>query len=167
DGNGRTARALFYWSMLSQGYWLTEYLTVSRELRHAPAQYARSILYTETDDLDFTYFILHQLDVTLRAIEELERYLVRKTGEIAETERRLRRHADLNHRQRALISHALRHPDAVYTIASHTTSHGTAYGTARTDLLDLERRDLLERRQVGRRFQFHPAGDLAEKAPDE
>ena len=26
DGNGRTARALFYWSMLNQGYWLTEYL---------------------------------------------------------------------------------------------------------------------------------------------
>lgn len=165
DGNGRTARALFYWSMLSQGYWLTEYLTVSRILRHAPAQYARSFLYTETDDLDLTYFILHQLDVTLRAIEELERYLARKTGEIAETERRLRRYADLNHRQLALISHALRHPDAVYTFASHSISHNTVYETARTDLLDLALRGLLVRRRVGRRFQFHPAGDLAEKAP--
>ena len=45
DGNGRTARALFYWSMLHQGYWLTEYLSISRLLRRAPARYARSFLY--------------------------------------------------------------------------------------------------------------------------
>ena len=30
DGNGRTARALFYWYMLKSGYWLTEYLSISR-----------------------------------------------------------------------------------------------------------------------------------------
>ena len=33
DGNGRTARALFYWSMLRHGYWLTEFLSISRILR--------------------------------------------------------------------------------------------------------------------------------------
>ena len=43
DGNGRTARALFYWSMLRQGYWLTEYLTISAILKQAPARYARYI----------------------------------------------------------------------------------------------------------------------------
>ena len=36
DGNGRTARALFYWSMLRSGYWLTQYLTISSILRGAP-----------------------------------------------------------------------------------------------------------------------------------
>ena len=30
DGNGRTARALFYWYLLKNGYWLTEYLSISR-----------------------------------------------------------------------------------------------------------------------------------------
>ncbi|QHW00817.1 Fic family protein [Spirosoma endbachense] len=30
DGNGRTARALFYWYLLRKGYWLTEYLSISR-----------------------------------------------------------------------------------------------------------------------------------------
>jgi Fic family protein len=28
DGNGRTARILFFWSMREQGYWLTEYLPI-------------------------------------------------------------------------------------------------------------------------------------------
>src|SRR5262249_41940495 len=30
DGNGRAARALFYWSMLKRGYWLFEYITISK-----------------------------------------------------------------------------------------------------------------------------------------
>jgi Fic family protein len=30
DGNGRTARALFYWSALKDGYWLIEYVSISR-----------------------------------------------------------------------------------------------------------------------------------------
>ena len=47
DGNGRTARAFFYWSMLRQGYWLAEFLSISRVLRAAPARYARSFLLTE------------------------------------------------------------------------------------------------------------------------
>ncbi|MGH9083530.1 MAG: Fic family protein, partial [Acidimicrobiales bacterium] len=63
DGNGRTARALFYWCMLHNGYWLVQYLSVSSILRRAPAQYARSYLRTETDSNDTTYFVLYQLDV--------------------------------------------------------------------------------------------------------
>jgi Fic family protein len=71
DGNGRTARALFYWSMRRHGYWLTEYLSISRILRNAPAKYTRSFMLTETDDGDTTYFILYQLSVIERAVEEL------------------------------------------------------------------------------------------------
>jgi len=58
DGNGRTARALFYWCMARQGYWLCEFVSISRILRRARGQYARAYLYTETDDNDVTYFLL-------------------------------------------------------------------------------------------------------------
>ena len=47
DGNGRTARALFYWSMLRQDYWLVEFISISSILRAAPAAYSRSFLHTE------------------------------------------------------------------------------------------------------------------------
>lgn len=43
-------------------------MSISRILRKARAQYARSYLYTETDDNDTTYFLLYQLRVLLRAI---------------------------------------------------------------------------------------------------
>ncbi|PZS23157.1 MAG: Fic family protein, partial [Pseudonocardiales bacterium] len=38
DGNGRTARALFYWYMRTSGYWLVEDLSISRIPRQAPAE---------------------------------------------------------------------------------------------------------------------------------
>jgi Fic family protein len=160
DGNGRTARALFYWSMLKQGFWLFEFLSISRIIRAAPAKYARSFLYTETDENDLTYFILAQLDVIKRSIAELHAYLARKTSEIRETERHLRATVSLNHRQIALISHALRNPGSRYSIASHKNSHAVTYQTARTDLLSLESRSLLIRAKQGKSFSFSAPPDL-------
>ncbi|MDQ3690105.1 MAG: Fic family protein, partial [Chloroflexota bacterium] len=162
DGNGRTARALFYWSMLRSGYWLTEFLSISRILRQAAMQYGRSFIYTETDERDTTYFALHQLRVILRSVEELREYLRRKMKETRELERALRR-SDLNHRQLAVIGHALRHGDADYTFRSHQRSHGVVYQSARSDLLDLERRGLVLRRAAGQTYHFNPARDLEER----
>lgn len=162
DGNGRTARALFYWSMLHHGYWLTEFLSISRILREAPMPYARAFQYTETDERDTTYFILHQLSVILRAVDELQEYLRRKMREKRELERVIR-HLDLNHRQIDLLAHALKHADADVTFRSHQRSHRVAYQSARTDVLDLERRGLLYRRQVGKAFHFAPVPDIEER----
>lgn len=156
DGNGRAARALFYRSLLRQGYWLAEYLSISRLLRRAPVQYGKAFLHTETDDADFTYFLLHQLDVLHRSIEELWRYLDTKAAEVRQAERALRGNPDFNHRQIALLSRALRRPDAIYTIRSYQTIHGVTYPTAHSDLADLHKRGLLERHKVGREFRFVP-----------
>jgi len=60
----------------------------------------------------------------------------------------------------ALLVNALRHGDTVFTVHSHAESHRVTRQSARTDLVDLERRGLLERRVVGRRFEFVPARDL-------
>ncbi len=156
DGNGRTARALFYRTLLQHDYWLAEFLSISRILRRAPVQYQKAFLYTETDDGDFTYFLLHQLQVLCRAIEHLFETLEAKVAEVRQVEWALRREPDLNSRQMALLSHALRNPDAVYTIQGHRSSHGIAYQTARTDLLDLQRRGFLQLHRAGRQFRFFP-----------
>jgi len=162
DGNGRTARALFYRSLLRQDYWLAEFISISPLLRKAPAQYGRAFLYVETDDADFTYFLLHQLDVLCKAIDHLFAYLERKTDELRSVEHVLRKVPGLNHRQLALLSHALRHPDGSYTIESHRASHNVTYQTARVDLLDLESREFLEHHTVGRQFWFYPSDLLVD-----
>lgn len=163
DGNGRTARALFYWFMLSRGFWLFDYVSISTILKKAPAKYGRSFLYTETDESDLTYFLLAQVQVIGQAIDELHQYLQRKISQMQETEALLRPSAALNYRQIALLSHALRHPGQQYTIASHQQSHDVAYQTARTDLLDLEEKGLLLKRKISKTFVFKPEVDLAER----
>lgn len=167
DGNGRTARALFYWSMLRSGYWLMEYLSISRLLRKAPAQYARAYLYTETDDNDLTYFILHQLDIIERAIGELERWLEHKISELRDVEQRMRAVQGINHRQQALLAHALRNPEAKYSIRSHRHSHNIAYATARSDLLALVEQGFLEQRKAGRAISFQPVSDIEQRLSGE
>jgi Fic family protein len=162
DGNGRTARALFYWSMLHSDYWMFEFISISSILRKASAQYANSFLLTETDANDATYFIDYQLQAIRRALQTLEKYLERKTREIQKAESLLRNYDDLNYRQLALLSHALRKPDANFTISSHRSSHRVAYATARADLLQLVERGLLEKRTQGVALHFNPGPVLHE-----
>ncbi|GAB5517890.1 MAG: hypothetical protein RhofKO_01410 [Rhodothermales bacterium] len=162
DGNGRTARALFYWYMLKRGFWLTEFISISRILKQGPARYAKAFLYTETDDNDLTYFILSQLRVLRQSTDSLKAYLRRKTEEIRQTKTSLQKaNLALNHRQIALLSHAQRHPGYTYTINAHQQSHGVVYQTARTDLLDLAARDLLTQGKQGRTLIFEAPTDLA------
>jgi Fic family protein len=160
DGNGRTARALFYWSMLRQGYWLFEYISISRVLKKAPVKYGRSFLETETDDDDLTYFINYQLEVIGHSLQDLEGYLERKMNQVHETEKLLKQ-TNLNHREIALISHAIRHPGQEYLVKSHQTSHRIAYATARADLIHLAEIKLLEQRRIGAKtLAFIAPGDI-------
>ena len=166
DGNGRTARALFYWSMLRQGFWLVEFLPISRLIRQAPARYARSFLYTETDGNDLTYFFLSQLNILERAADDFQVYWARKQREMRETRALLTPASGMNHRQVALLGHALRHPGRSYTIKSHQVSHGVTYPTARKDLLDLAGREFLDQTQLqrqGRALVFTAPADLGDR----
>ncbi len=160
DGNGRTARILFFWAMQARGYWLAEYLPISRLIRKAPGQYVRAFVETETDGGDTTYFLLNQLQTIERAIEDLHIYLQKKIAETRNVESLLQADNDLNGRQLALLSDAIRRADARYTFASHATSHRVTHETARSDLRSLASRGLLSERRSGRQYIFEPAPDI-------
>lgn len=159
DGNGRTARALFYWVALKNGLWLMEFVAISRILRDAPARYARAYLHTESDDGDLTYFVLHQLGVIQRSIDDLHEYLTRKAREVHEA-RQLVSGLSLNHRQIAVVEGSLRDPSLVATASSHAASHGVALATARSDLRSLTELGLLESHHRGRAEVWRPVPDL-------
>lgn len=168
DGNGRTARALFYWSMLKNGYWLSEFISISRIIKKAPSKYAYSFLYTETDDNDLTYFIVHQLDVLRQAITEFREYAEKKVIETESAEELLNRNPKinrlLNYRQLSLIRHALKHPGYVYSISEYQNSNGIVYETARKDLELLSvKLKLLKKSKTGRSFRYVSPDDLKEK----
>lgn len=163
DGNGRTARALFYWYMLKHGYWLFEYLSVSTVIVSAPAQYYRAFLYSEMDDNDTTYFIVYNLEAIHKAIDKLNAYIERKQKEKKHTYRFSIKYPSLNLRQRTLLASALEKPSEIFTIETHASVHGITYQTARTDLLSLKDMGLLDMRKEGKKFVFTPVADIAER----
>ncbi len=164
DGNGRTARALFYWYMRTRGYWLVEYLSISRILADAQAQYSRAFQLTETDGRDTTYFLLHQLEVVERAVIELHEYLERKVADARDIRRLVTAAAAVfNHRQLALLGHAVRKPGHNYTFRAHAASHAVTHETARTDILPLVERGLLTRSRAGRSYVFTAPADLSQR----
>lgn len=168
DGNGRTARALFYWAMARQGYWLTEFISISRVIKKSPAQYGRAYLHSETDDNDATYFLIHQLEVIHHAITALHEFLRDKVRDISEAEQMLTQNARLkdrlNFRQLALLRHALKHPRFGYVIEEHQRSHGISYDVARKDLLFMaEELKLLTKTKDGKRYLFVVPEDLEQR----
>jgi len=154
DGNGRTARALFYWHMLRSGYWLFEYLPISRLIYRSPAQYTRAYLYTETDDFDVTYFLHYHMRVIEMARSDLREYLSRKHREMVEARKLVSDDPSLNHRQQELLLRAARNPDQYFTIDQHQGRHNVVYETARRDLLGLEAAGYLRKTKVGKAYIF-------------
>lgn len=163
DGNGRTARALMYWYLLSKKYLLFEYLAISRYFLRAPGQYARAYLYTETDGGDLNYFLNYNLRAISLAFRDLQQYLKRKQTEIARSNELLRSYKGLNARQKTLIYHAIRHPDDVYTLGKYKNYHAIVYETARKDLLYLAEKGFLKKQKQGKEFIFLPCEGMIEK----
>ncbi|MCK6461883.1 MAG: Fic family protein [Planctomycetes bacterium] len=163
DGNGRTARALFYWSMARSGYWLCEFLSISHFLRKAPAEYAHSYLYTETDANDTTYFVLSQLATLKKAIAALHDYVRLKMGVIQRAQSILRQSHVFNHRQLALLGHAMQNPGTLYSATAHAGSHQVTPMTARSDLNHLAKAGLLIPIRAGRGFLYSVPTDLEDR----
>jgi len=154
DGNGRTARGLFYWYLVRKGYRLFEYVSISEEITKSIGQYKRAYLYTEKDDADLTYFIYYHLEVIRRCIGKLEEYIARKMTEYQALKKRIRQQDSINLRQIDLLNHALRHTDAVFTIKGHLNSNKISWATARSDLLGLEDKGFLTRQKSGKELYF-------------
>lgn len=166
DGNGRTARAVFYWYMLKNGYWLFEYLPISRIIVGAPAKYARAYLYTETDNGDLGYFNHYHLDVVIRSIKELHEYLEDQQRQLNEADKLLEQFTNLNYRQKALLQDALKHSGHKYTAREHEGKYRVSYNTARTDLIELHQLGLFtERRREkgGKERVYGAAPDLMKR----
>ena len=136
DGNGRTSRALVYWYLLKRGYWLTEYLSISRIIYKSKTQYEKSFLYTENDDLDLSYFINYNLVVLKKAYEDLRTYLQKKIREQKEL-LTLIGIAEINERQVQIIKALDETPASIFTAKELTNRFGITAKTARNDLQGL------------------------------
>ncbi|MBB5019349.1 Fic family protein [Chitinivorax tropicus] len=157
DGNGRTARALFYWYLLKVGYWPFEFISISALLKEAPVAYGKAYLYCETDEFDLTYFIDYQLKIIRRAVDGFLEYRDRKEREYYDTMAWLHEQGlidKLNFRQGQLLSKVLRHPGRVFHAKEVKNIFGVSEGTARTDLEKLVELNVLAASRQGKNIRY-------------
>ena len=165
DGNGRTARALFYWFMLKNGFDYFEYISISKFLKEAPKKYSMSYLYSEIDDNDLTYFIYYQVDIILRAINNLLEYLQKKSLEYEEVTKLLKDSSlneQLNFVQKDIIKKAIKSPGRVFTGLEVSVDYDIAPTTARKYLNELVKYKILANYKDGRTIAYIAPANLHE-----
>lgn len=136
DGNGRTARAIFYWYLLSKGYWLTEYLSISKMILKSKTQYAKAYLYTETDENDLTYFISYQLKTMKLSFDSLREYIQRKIDEKRKITDFIKLE-NINERQALILKWVYEESSLILSVKEIETRLSISNQTARTDLQGL------------------------------
>jgi Fic family protein len=149
DGNGRMARALFYWFLLRKKYWAFGFLPLSKVLKNAPAQYRDAYIYTEQDDNDLTYFIDFNIRKISQAMREFEEYAQKKWTENTRMAKVARSRYELNDRQIQLLRYYYKNKDATTSISTHMKIYGTSRITAMKDLRDLQRQGFVTSNKVG------------------
>lgn len=153
DGNGRTARAIFYWYLISKGYWLVEYMSISKIIIRAPAQYAKAYLHCEYDENDLTYFIEYNLKCMDLALISLQSYIKRKVME-KENLYYLIKNENVNERQAEMLRGMIIDNKKGFTIKEVQGRFNISYQTARTDLLGLTEMGYIEERKFGKKLIF-------------
>ena len=154
DGNGRTARTIFYWYMLSRGYWLFEYMSVSRIILRSKTKYGLAYLSTETDENDLTYFINYNLDTIDEALHDMEAYISKKQKEYSEALDLVQGINDINLRQAEILKNFMRRHEKNFVINEIMATYNVAYDTAHNELLHLTELGYLEKTKIKNKFVF-------------
>jgi Fic family protein len=154
DGNGRTARSVFYWYVLSKGFWMFEYMSVSRRILRSKKNYGLAYLHTEYDDLDLTYFLKYVIVCIDDSLKDLLEYVKKKQVEMSEAKILLDKLNILNFRQASILEEMMKSPGKIFTIKEISETFHVVYQTARTDLLFLSKRGFINMKKTSKAFIF-------------
>lgn len=156
DGNGRTARALFYWYLIKKDYSLIKSISISRAILDSRIQYDKAFLKTENDDNDLTYFINYSIKSLRVAFERLVQYRDKKKDERERSDLIAYKLIEkgLHKRQADLIGYLYSKPTNRVSISSYSTKHDIVRQTARKDLSDLEKLGFIQEEKEGRQVLF-------------
>ena len=154
--------------MIKKGYWLTEYLSISRIIYTNKKAYEKAFLYTEHDNNDLSYFIQYHLEVMKKAFEELKKYLQRKIDE-QQNLYRFEGISYINERQRYVLQALSDNKRVLFTPKELATQFDISPKSARTDLQELVRMGYLTATNLNKRAIGYIKSDqfevlLSEKA---
>ncbi len=160
DGNGRLARAIFYWHLLRNDYWAMAFLPIASVIKRAPAAYTFAYIYAEQDDLDFTYFFDYLIKRTAKAVDELYEYINKTSQENSAISAKLRSISAFNFRQEQVVHRLVSDPENYVTMSSHAKLNGITNKTAMADLRGLLNVGLAEVFRSGRSVKYYATDKL-------
>jgi len=154
DGNGRTARALFYWYLLKHRYEFFRYFSISSIIQEARQRYYKALKDMEDHEADVTYVLLYMAESVVRAIEViLQRITERYRRDLLFATIR-GRSLILNDRQARFLKSLAVSKENRGTIAKYQKDFKVVYETARRDLARLESLGVLRRGKQVRQFIY-------------
>lgn len=157
DGNGRVARSLFYWYLFKNKFAAFRYIPISSLLKKAPVQYAKSYLYTETDNMDLTYFLNYQCNIISRAVKQFRTTYETHRKNMEEFNQWLWESGlleKLDYRQHILLQIAKNETESYFTANEVQYNLGCSYNTAAKTLNKLVDLKLFKKEKKGREWVF-------------
>lgn len=154
DGNGRTARALFYFYLIKNKYEFFRYFSISSIISSTRGKYYKSIKDVEDYGSDMTYLLIYMADSVMKAIVEIKNkisvhykrdYIMAKLAE---------KQVRLNERQEKFVRKFPLWKEKEIHIAKYMEIYGVVHQTARTDLLDMVEKNILIKSKKGRALVF-------------
>lgn len=149
DGNGRTARTLFYFKSMKHNLKFVELLSISAHLKNSGNMYERVFEVIKNHDWDLTYFIDHCLESLLAALKIVDgkvSYLV-SIHSIRDT-------FGLNENQIGLLQRLALNKYRSVSIESYADEIGKSREIARKELKSLVANKLLVERKTGKKFVY-------------
>lgn len=149
DGNGRTARTIFYYKAIKNDLKFVELLSLSAYLKNHGKQYEKSFEKVVQNELDITYFI----DFNLDALEEALKKVAEKVDFLLKI-KSLQGKFQLSDQQIGLLQKLALHKFRSYDIESYADSIGKSREIARQELKRLADIGLLEESKEGKKFVY-------------
>ena len=137
DGNGRTARALFYRYLHKKGYKDFTYIPISRTIKNSKKQYGDSYLYAEQEGNDLTFFLVYIAQKTKQAFKEYKEFILQQREEHHHLQIKIseKYHELLNERQLSLITYFFQNPEKYINNSYYQKQYNVSPNTAKSDLL--------------------------------
>lgn len=167
DGNGRTARALFYWFLLKCGYDNFQYVSISTLLKNSKNKYARAFVKTEYDEFDMTHFIDFNMNIIIKALEQFTTYIQSKIDEIQKTRLDIYKSpyfSDFKFQHITILKKALEDAGREFTVKEWQTEFNVSATAARAYLDKLAELGLLIKYPMqGRKMGYVAPRNLRER----
>jgi len=156
DGNGRTARALFYYFLIKNGYEFFKYFSISVVVQKTKIQYYKAIKDVEDCNADLTYFLLYMATTILESIHLVTERIVQHYQRDFVFVRLKEKGILLNERQEKFLKRFLVNNKRMITIRAYKDWFRVVYETARRDLEDLAAKGILLKTKHRRQFMYGP-----------